>query len=301
MVNERIRRSFLQTNNRNKNDAYNQGYTYYNLIMKEIKLSENKYFKNGEKNLLSEYYRKSHTLLEFTRHYYAERMKFLIQNVKKGTKILDIGCGLGSETILCGLLGGHVTGLDIREPVISVAKKRIKYYEEDFNCVLNVNFSNENILSHSGKYDLIWINEAISHIEPVSDLIKVCHKLLNKGGRLIISDTNKLNPIMFYLHFLRPKFSKELRKRYKKHITKDPRTGDPVTIVEERLLNTFALKRITCNGFIKSNINHIGFFPFALFRRFPKLCVILERRILQKMPLIKNLAGLYIFVCLKKI
>ena len=51
----------------------------------------------------------------------------------------------GSEVILCGLLGADVTGIDIKEERLNVAKKRIKYYENEMNTKINVKFSLENI------------------------------------------------------------------------------------------------------------------------------------------------------------
>lgn len=90
---------------------------FFNLIREELKFSEKLYGKkNG--NMLKKYYsniRRGEHYFKFAQHHYSEKVIHLIKNVSKGRKILDAGCGVGSESILCGILGGSVVGVDLKQ------------------------------------------------------------------------------------------------------------------------------------------------------------------------------------------
>jgi SAM-dependent methyltransferase len=55
-----------------------------------------------------------------------------------GSKVLDVGCGCGATTVeLARLVGpsGHVTGIDVSEPMLSRAKERLRGYA-NATCLL---------------------------------------------------------------------------------------------------------------------------------------------------------------------
>lgn len=178
-------------------NPYEKASYFINLVKEEVETCEA--FLNERKELI--YYSsliKNERLFKYYQHRYAERVKHLVKVVENGIKkVLDAGCGTGSEVILCGLLGADVTGIDIKEERLNVAKKRIKYYENKMNTKINVKFSLENILKHSGEYDVIWCMEAITHIDPVDEFLHTSYKNLRNNGRIIITDPNALNPYIY--------------------------------------------------------------------------------------------------------
>ena len=111
-------------------NAYNKALYFCFLVRDEIKNSSRLYGEEDAK-ILKEWYKTLTDHFKFRSHYYALRVIHLFKNVKKGRKILDAGCGLGTEAILCGILGGKVTGIDIQEKRINLAKKRLIYYEKN--------------------------------------------------------------------------------------------------------------------------------------------------------------------------
>src|SRR4030042_3523679 len=179
--------------------AYGIGLKYLKMIRKEIRESDKLYGMDAASRL-RQYYQnvaKSNPDFQFFSHYYSERLKNLIIEVTPGKKILDAGCGLGSESILCGILGGDVTGIDISDRLDESAR-RVKYYEEKLHKKLHVRFVKESIFNHYGEYDLIWVNEAISHIDPVDKFFRFLYRNLKFGGLLLIADSNKLNPLILH-------------------------------------------------------------------------------------------------------
>ena len=123
---------------------------FFTEIKKEIIVSE-KMYGRVDADQLKNYYQfssKSEANFKYSRHRYADTIQVLIHNIKKDYKRLDAGCGVGSESILCSLLGGNVIGIDISSR-LDVAKKRISYYEDRFNATLNIDFLQKSVWAHA--------------------------------------------------------------------------------------------------------------------------------------------------------
>ena len=118
----------------------------------------------------------------------------------RGRAVLDAGCGYGSEAILLSHLGVPVTGVDLRPDRLSVARKRGEYYQSIGYCTSPPEFMSRNILTHLAErprsYDAIWSQASIEHIEPTQTFLDLAFEALKPGGRIVISNVNKLNPIV---------------------------------------------------------------------------------------------------------
>lgn len=106
----------------------------------------------------------------------------IIKRTEKEAKILDLGCGTGLPYNKYFVKKGFkLTGVDISERHISLAKKNVKtakYIVGDF-------FTDK----IKGKYDAITSFYAIFHIprEEHFKLFKRIHGLLKKGGHILIT------------------------------------------------------------------------------------------------------------------
>jgi 2-polyprenyl-6-hydroxyphenyl methylase/3-demethylubiquinone-9 3-methyltransferase len=98
-------------------------------------------------------------------------------------RVLDAGCGLGTECILFALAGASVTGIDLRPERLRLAPKRARFYEQELGVKLDVRFLLSNIfdLPERNHYDLIWVHNAISHIHPVDTFLRFCREILVCG------------------------------------------------------------------------------------------------------------------------
>lgn len=282
--------------NRINTKAYNQGLNLLSLVREELKICESNYtkqsvyvFKRYYNNLITD-----EDFYNYIKHYYSLRLNPLLENISTGIKMWDVGCGTGSEAIYCGIKGASVTAMDISKNRINLASERLNYYERKFNKSLNVKFSLKNIFSHSEKYDIIWAKEAISHIFPIEEFIKISYKNLNKGGRLIISDENKLNPYIYSQ-------SKKIQKREGGKIIskKDPITGENIKYAMERYFSIPNLKKKLSKYFFISEISPINFIPFFIFTRIENFSKILEELFLRKIPVFNLLAGFYVITSIK--
>lgn len=167
------------------------------------------------------------------------------------------------------------------------------YYEKLLNKKINVKFKLIDLNTHYDKYDLIWVNEAISHIHPVDKFLKISKNNLVKGGKLIISDGNNLNPYT-YLE------GKKKRIKYGKFTKRlDPNTGKNIIVANENYFSILSIKKLLSEYFKIKEITLIGFLPYLLFNIFKNFSIRIERNLLSRIPLIKLFACIYIIVCTK--
>ena len=126
---------------------------------------------------------------------------FLIETIGlKNKHILEIGCGTGSSTLALAEQGAIVTGIDINEEALNIAKKRLELYglNQSFH---NINAINIEEVYGNQKWDIIIFYASLEHMTPQerTKSLKSAYSLLGKGGHLCIFGTpNRLWP--FDLH-----------------------------------------------------------------------------------------------------
>jgi|SRR3989344_8643717 len=122
-------------------------------------------------------------------------------NFKKGKKILDVGCGEGTDAnIFINEYGLIFYGIDI--------------YKDDNVKKQKLNFKHGSIYSipyEENQFDYIFVHDVLHHIDEVNksrnkhieglnELRRVC----KKGGQIIIVEGNRYNPL-FYPHMVKMK------------------------------------------------------------------------------------------------
>jgi SAM-dependent methyltransferase len=151
---------------------------------------------------------------------HAEKVETLVQEVLKRSKegnpvrVLDMGCGMGSESIALGLMGAEVHGVDIDGRCVQIAQRRSCWYESRLGRKLKVTFT----CNDAGKMgalpfalcDIVFAHGSIVFFHLVDDFLKAATTSLRPGGSLIITDVNIAHPfnrIGFFLHTGRVRFS----------------------------------------------------------------------------------------------
>ena len=279
--------------------SYDKARYFCTLIIQELEDRDN-FLMPEEAASFGAYYgnldRKSDAMRNHFAHRYAQRIQHLVTNVTEGTKALDAGCGLGSESILAGILGAHVIGVDLIEPWLNAARKRLQLYEDVLGRNVSTDFRAQSVFDIRDTFDVIWSLESISHIDPAEDFIAFAYDRLNKGGKLIISDPNKLNPLIFW----------NARRDAKRHgglhsAIKNPQTGEMVPYAYERVFDVFSIKRLLLrNGFVIESFHHNALLPWLprLNIRHRNISLYLEKVMPPILPL-RWLAGIYTVVAVK--
>ena len=105
----------------------------------------------------------------------------------KNLKILDIGCGGGLLCEPLSRLGAKMTGIDVSDTNINIAKLHAKEMNLniDYICCApeDFNFKNE--------FDVILNMEIVEHVANVDLFIKTCSKLVIKNGIMFVATLNK--------------------------------------------------------------------------------------------------------------
>jgi len=105
-------------------------------------------------------------------------------------RILEIGCGTGSSTIALAEQGAKVTGIDVDEGALLVAKERSKVYGVDAEYrVLNAQDISSTF--HTTKFDLIIFFACLEHMTIPERLysLRDAWEMLPTGGLLVVVET----------------------------------------------------------------------------------------------------------------
>lgn len=107
-------------------------------------------------------------------------------------EVVDIGCGAGTQCRMWAILGHHVKGIDINQPLIDLAKERAA--KEGLNIDFSVASATElPLLDNSA--DVCLVPELLEHVQDWQSSIREFARILRPGGVLFLSTTNKLCPI----------------------------------------------------------------------------------------------------------
>lgn len=107
------------------------------------------------------------------------------------TKVLDVGCGVGSISFYLASKGMSVVGIDISSRAIELCKKVKKAIG-----LSNVTFARKELDSSSEKNSIVVCSEIIEHIQDDADFADKLQKKLVKNGYLFLSTPSKEN--IFY-------------------------------------------------------------------------------------------------------
>jgi cyclopropane fatty-acyl-phospholipid synthase-like methyltransferase len=117
----------------------------------------------------------------------------LMEGVLLEPYILDIGCGVGMQTIeLARISNGTIIALDNHQPFLD--KLRVKAKQE--KVAENIIPKNQSMLEmdfHNNTFDIIWSEGALYFMGFANGLIK-CNQLLKEYGYLAVTEIVYLSP-----------------------------------------------------------------------------------------------------------
>ena len=104
-------------------------------------------------------------------------------------KIVDIGCGGGILSEAMAKKGGIVTGIDMAEKAIAVAK--LHQIESKTTVDYKLMTAEELAEDEAGSFDIVTCLEMLEHVPDPSKVIQSCADLLKPGGSVYFSTINK--------------------------------------------------------------------------------------------------------------
>lgn len=233
--------------------------------------------------------------LRYEKDAHARVVQHLVNSIKLDIKVLDAGCGTGSDSILCGILGADVVGVDLSEERLTVANKRAKFYHSNLDRPLNCRFYAQSVfdLPDNDNYDIICSRQSISHIEPADKFIELAYLHLKEGGKLIVNDSNDLNPYVY----IQTKIAQR-REGGTYTTTKNPRTGEDVPYARERMFTALSIKNLLIKkGFSVEILAVQGFCPYISPLNYrSKNFSYYFNNIFKRVPIIRLFGGTYTVV-----
>ena len=175
---------------------------------------------------------------------YAEKTKHLdmahereifLRNMRPKGYVLDIGCGWGKDAKIFTDLGYNVTGIDISENLLTIARKT-----SPTSQFVQVDFRQIPFLEQS--FDGLWASASLLHAETkseVAELLAEWNRIFRTGGKAYIvvkqgvdeedmEDKRYQGVVKHYCYFQEEEIKDLVRKAgFKKVVTELPQKSDP--------------------------------------------------------------------------
>ena len=162
----------------------------------------------------------------------------------KGLTMLDVGCGGGILSEGLAERGAIVTGIDLAEKSLKVAKLHL------FESGLTVNYQNipvEQLATEQAEtFDVVTCMEMLEHVPSPASIIEACARLVKPGGWVFFSTLNR-NPKSYLLAVLGAEYVLNMLPRGTHEYKKFIKPSELARMTRAAGLNTVAITGMTYN------------------------------------------------------
>jgi ubiquinone/menaquinone biosynthesis C-methylase UbiE len=106
----------------------------------------------------------------------------------KGMHILDAGCGTGNYSIKLARLGCMITGVDISEKMLAVARKKAKNFGQTISFI---NCSIDSLPFASEQFDAAVSVVALEFVENQQKSLDELFRVVQRGSRIVVGCINR--------------------------------------------------------------------------------------------------------------
>lgn len=109
----------------------------------------------------------------------------------RGQRLLEVGCGIGTDLVRFARGGARVTGLDLSQTAIDLARKN---FAANGVAAEELRVGNGEALPFDeGTFDVVYAHGVIQYTADPAQLVRECHRVLKPGGTGIFMVYNRLS------------------------------------------------------------------------------------------------------------
>ncbi len=116
-----------------------------------------------------------------------------------GKKVLEVGCGVGSDLVRFAKAGAYVTGIDLSQKSVALAKERMAL-ENCEGVVLEVDA--EKIPYKDNTFDLVYSFGVLHHTPNIDKAINEIYRVTKSGGEICIMIYHKYSLVSLQMYLL---------------------------------------------------------------------------------------------------
>ena len=101
----------------------------------------------------------------------------------QGKKVLEIGCGLGTDGAQFARAGADYTGVDLTDAAVDLTRRRFELFDLKGNCRIA---DAENLDFSDATFDLVYSHGVLHHTPDTARAVREIHRVLRPGGRAVV-------------------------------------------------------------------------------------------------------------------
>jgi len=110
----------------------------------------------------------------------------------RDARLLEIGCGMGTDLLQFARGGAHCTGIDLTPRSVEITRHRFRLYDADGTFMLS---DGEHLPFRNESFDVVYSNGVLHHTPDTAGAIREVHRVLRPGGtaKVMLYHRNSLN------------------------------------------------------------------------------------------------------------
>ena len=176
-----------------------------------------------------------------------------------GKQVLEVGCGIGTDLSQFAKNGAIVTGIDLTESAIALAKQRFKVMNLEGTLLVG---DAENLPFPDNSFDLVYSFGVLHHTPDTQKAVDEIHRVLKPGGtaKVMLYHKRSIEYVVLLLRKLKnpSRWRWSLQKAISYETEMNKHVGGPVN----PLTKTFTRKEATrfFNGFasVRTRVRYIN-------------------------------------------